>query len=148
MIVPALCRHLHANVDGLTFDEEFATGNVFAWHLPSTPDLAVMVTVYGSLPQATLAPTSMPTVQVMVRCPENDPVSGLELAADIHQLWAGMDLTTIDPAGPDETLVITCTALQDEAIPIGQDANRRHQFTQNYQLRTHHPTTHRPAVNA
>jgi hypothetical protein len=143
----ALAKHLDAEVASLTYDATGATGNVFIGLMPSTPDVAVGIMPTGGLPQLTKAPTDLPTVQVRVRSTQDDPRTGLELALSILDVLNCLDATTLDPAGADEIFIIGCTAQQSAPVSMGQDSNRRNEWSLNFQTRVHAPSTHRPAVS-
>lgn len=138
MLAIAIARWLSVNVDGLAFDEAGADGNVFIAAMPSTPDVALAVVPTGGYPQPTLAPTDLPTVQLLVRGDQHDPRGGLDLAERIYGALTCLDLVDLD-----EHRVIGCTALQSAPVALGLDSNRRHEWSLNFAFRVHAPTLHR-----
>lgn len=144
MLYSAVAKHLPTVVPGLVYDPTGTTGNVFVALMPSTPDVAVAVMPAGGAPQPTLDPSDHPAVQILVRGPEHDPRPGLQLAGDIYGALQALDLTRLDPGGPDEVLVITCDARQTGPIPMGPDANDRHEWSLNFDFVVSAPTVHRP----
>lgn len=144
MIEVALARYLHG-LSIVTFDETGATGDCFVATMPSTPDVAVMVTPTGGLPQLSRQPTDLPTVQFLVRGPRHDPRPPLARARRIIGALTCLDLVWLDQGGTAETFVNSCTAMQSDPISLGQDDNQRHEWAVNFALRTHSPTAHRPA---
>lgn len=145
MISTAFARYAAVNVDGLTLDEQGPEGNVFIEHMPSTPDLAVMVKTSGAVAQLTKTPSDLPLVQFLVRGEPNNFVTGWDLAYEIKSLFDCLDLATLDEGGEHELFVVSCTPVQSIPISIGLDENRRPEWSLNFQARVHAPTLHRSA---
>jgi hypothetical protein len=143
VIAVAAAKLAAANVDGLVYDELSPEGNVFVEHMPSTPDIAVMVKSTGGLPQLTKHPTDLPTVQFLVRGAAHNPRPPWLMALAIYDLFACLDLATLDEGGDDEVYVISCTPQQSAPIGIGLDENRRPEYSLNFSLRTYAPTAQR-----
>lgn len=145
MIAAAIALHLAGGddplIDGLTFDLD-AASNTFIEYMPDAPDVAVAVMSSGALPQLSKAATDLPTVQVIVR--HRDPVAGYTLARAIYDALACLPFGTLAEGSEHEVLVIGCTPAQSGPISIGRDDNQRHEWSLNFQLRVHAPTTHRP----
>lgn len=143
MLAAAVARHL-ADLNLVTFDETGVTGDCFVATMPPTPDEAVALMPSAGLPQLSKAPTDLPGLQALVRGPEFDPRPGYARARDIYDALTCLDHVTLDLGGDHEVFVIGCTAMQSEPVPIGRDANQRHEWSLNFSFRTHAPTTHRP----
>lgn len=145
MIAHAFARHLGDTVDGLTYDEDGATGNVFVGYMPSTPDVAVMVSVPAALPQPTRLPFDLPQPQFLIRGGRFD-VRGVEaMAGAIYGELTCLDLVTIAAGTEDEVYVVGCSATSP--IDIGVDANQRPERSINATAHIPNPTTHRPGVS-
>jgi hypothetical protein len=143
MLVAAIAKHLADRLAALAFDEAGATGNVFVAHMPSTPDVAVMLTPTGGSPNLTLDASDEATFQVMVRGAPHDARGSFEFAVEIYGELAGLDLERLDEGGPDEVLVLSCSPLQGGPVSIGQDDNQRPEWTTNWVVSHHAPTLHR-----
>lgn len=144
MNVPAgICRLLHA--EGIvTFDETGMTGDAFVEHLPDAPDATVMVKSTGGPTADSFHGYDTPTVQVLVRGDGPDPRPARDRAMDIYNVLAGLHATVLlDASGQEEIGVVSCTAIQSAPVSLGRDGNHRHEYSQNYQLEIHNPTTHR-----
>lgn len=148
MLARAIATYLGANVAGLTWAGCATGGNVFVATMPDSPDVAVMVMPTGGREQLTRLPYDLPSLQVMTRGEPYDAVGPFETAAAIYSALTCLDGVTLDPGGDDEVLVVGCTAAQSAPVSIGRDANDRHEFTTNWRLHVHNPTTHRPAITA
>lgn len=148
MLARALARHLTGTVAGVTFDPDGTTGNTFIATMPDAPDVAVMVSPYGGLPQPTRRPVDEVTVQVMTRGAPFDPVGPFDMAQAIYGQLACLDHAVLDEGGADEVLVLATTPLQSGPVSIGRDENDRHEYTVNAQVRAYNPTAHRPAITA
>lgn len=144
MLARAIAKHLATVVDGLTFDADDGGGSLFVNWMPSEPDVCVAVMPSGGLAQPTKAPTDLPTVQVLVRGDAADPDQGYPMARSIYAALTCLDGTVLDENGDDEVLVIGCTAVQSDPIPLGRDDNDRPEWSLNFQARTREPTTFRP----
>lgn len=144
MLATAVARHLAATLGPLTFDPTGVTGNVFVARMPPSPDQAVMVMPLPGAGQATLDPSSEPGIQTLIRGPEHDPRPGLAWAEQIYDALQCLDLVRMDPGGPDEVLVISCTCRTSGPAAMGPDANDRHEWSLTWDLTVDHPTLHRP----
>lgn len=148
MIEIAVMRYLAANVDGLHFSIEGDDGtNVFLDHMPSSPDLAVMVTTNGGAPStaSTLQPNDEPYVQALCRGLPKDPRSCGDLAQAVYDQLVGLTSTVLDPGGRDEVHVVKATPQQTHPVRLpGTDANDRHERSVNVALFVERPTVHRP----
>lgn len=147
MIAAAVAKHLAATVDGLTYTPTATTGNVFLAHMPSTPDIAVMVMPTGGVREDGLDPHATPTVQVVVRGAMHGHRASHDMATTILGELAGLDLATLDEDGDDEVFVVGATATQSAPLPMGADSNDRPEWSLNIELQVHSPSTHRPAYS-
>lgn len=146
MLAMAMARHLAGLVDGLDLNEVDSGGNVFIGRMPPEPDVALAVTPTGGAQQPTARPTNLPRLQIRTRGVKHDPVGPFRMLQQVIDLLACLDGVHLDPDGPDEVWVIGCDPIQSEPAPLGADDNGRHEFTANFELRTHRPTVHRPAL--
>lgn len=145
MIETALARYA-ASLGLVTFDETGAEGDCFIATMPSTPDQAVAFMPAPPSPQLTKAPTDLRSVQILVRGPQYDPRPGSTTAQALYDAFACLDAVTLDPGGDAETFVIGCTPVQSGPVWLGKDANNRHEWSLNLDLRVQAPTAHRPAL--
>lgn len=145
MIAVAVAKHIDANVTGVTRSTTAGAGNLFLGRMPDQPDEAVAVMPQPGRPQYDRSPTDLPNVQVIVRGAKRTPMSGYERARAIYDALNCLDGVTLDPGGDDEVFLIGCTAQQSDPIPLGPDALERPEWSINFALTTHQPTTHRPA---
>lgn len=143
MLAAAVAKYLANVIDDLTFDADHEGGNLFVMDLPSSPDLAVAVFATPGLAQLTRAATDLPGLQLRFRAGQFDPRPAYTLGRACYSALTCLDLVTLDSDGDDEVFVIGCTATQSDLIPMGKDEIERHEFSQNYQLRTRALTTHR-----
>lgn len=148
MFVVAVMRYLAERVPSLSFDPLGVTGNLFLSNSPSTPDEALVVDPYGGAQEATRQPTSLPLLQFIARGPEFDPFAPLRLLNTVHDELAGLDLVSMTDGDGNTFRVISCTPVQSESFPLGQDESRRFERSQSFGFRIHAPTTHRPAITA
>lgn len=143
----AICLHVAGQVPEIGFDPLGVTGNLFVSTLPSGPDEALMAQPYGGISDQTLQPTAYPLMQFRARG-GMDPRWPVDRLGDIYAVLAGLDSTDLPDGDGGQVHVVTCDPVQDSPFPLGQDDLGRHEFSQNYQCRIHHPTIHRPAVTA
>lgn len=143
MISAALARHLDAQITGLSYAAPGSTGgNVYADWMPDEPDRAVAVMTGQPLPQLTRQATDLPQMQVLVR--DRKSRDGEALARAVYSALTCMRRATLAAGTDDEVLVLGCTAAQSGPVSIGRDAVDRHEWSINFSLRVHAPTTHRP----
>lgn len=144
MLAYAVAKYLGAQVGTLAFTASSGTGNVFVDYMPASPDAAVMVSGQPGLPQLSKLPTDLPGLQVIVRGAPHAATTAHAVARAIYSALTCLDGVTLDDNGAHEVYVIGCTASQSEPVPMGRDANERPEYSLNFQLRVHAPTTHRP----
>lgn len=145
MIAAAVGKYLGDEVTGLTYSATTTGGNVFVGWMPSAPDIAVGVMPAGGVPNRTLQPWDTPVVQIIVRGAPRVQRASYDLARAVYDALAGLDNTTLDAAGDDEVFVIGCTPVQSDAVPLGVDDNDRPEWSLNFEIQVHAPTTNRPA---
>lgn len=143
MLAVAVAKYLDDQLPDLTFREDQRGGNVFVASMPSEPDEAVAVMPSGGVEQPDRTGHDMPTLQILVRGKRMAPRPSYELARAIYSKLACLDLVVLDEDGPDEVKVIGCTAMQSDPVPLGQDANQRHEWSLNFRLHVHAPTANR-----
>lgn len=148
MLVRAVAKLLDAQITGLTFADGQAAGNVFVGWMPDSPDRCVAVMAGSPLPQLSKLPVDIPTVQLIVRDGSGKYGAAHDLAEACRSALDCLPAQILDPGGADQTQIVGATADQSGPIDMGRDTKDRPEFSVNTTWRTHHPTTHRPAVNA
>jgi hypothetical protein len=96
--------------------------------MPSTPDACISVHDSGGPPPSALFTLERPTVQVRVRAEKGHYEAGHATAAAIRDLLNGMHGFTLNGSR-----YISIFATSD-VIPLGNDQNRRPEFTVNFQI--------------
>ena len=145
MLAIAVAKYLAETEDDFTYSE--AGGDLFIAFDPST-ERAVVVMPQPGEGTYTKAPTDTPGLQIIVRHETlHDPLPGYQLARRIYSRLACLDNVTLDEGGDDEVRVIGCDAAQSDPVPMGVDANDRHEFSLNFDFRTVAATAHRPLIN-
>lgn len=148
MLAVAIAQRLDARIAGLTYALAGQVGgNITVDWMPDTPNNAVAVMTDAGTAQLSKLPVDTPGAQILVRGEERSTVETYELAAAIYAEMQCLDAVTIG-SGPHAIYVIGCSCLQSGPIPIGRDEKNRPEYSLNFQLRVHNPTTHRPAVAA
>lgn len=140
MIEFPVAELLDTNIDVLDFKPDTWDGNLFIAHLPSSPDLAVMLMPTGgptSPGSATLGYDDQ-TIQVMVRGGSHDPTTPYDLGVLIFNELQGLRSIYLG-----DTWLVHCKALQIRPESLGQDANERYRFTQNFNFHVRNQTKHR-----
>lgn len=145
MLAAAIAKHLAAEIGALTYSTTTTGGNVFLGYMPSTPDIAVAVMPAGGTRVADKTPHDEPAVQVIVRGERHAVRASYDLARAVYDELTCLDGVLLDEDGADEVWVVGCTARQSDPIPMGHDSNDRPEWSTNYDLLVHAPTTHRPA---
>jgi hypothetical protein len=111
------------------FDESGATGDIFITAVPPQPDEATIITQTGGLSARGYDHYDNPSVQVRVRG-TRDPRVAEARAQAIYDALHGMRNTRLVDGG---AFVVSCLAVSAPAS-IGQDENRRHEYTINFRL--------------
>lgn len=144
MIAAAVAKILDDSIESLTFRPNGAGGNVFVDWMPDQPDIAVAVMTRPGSPNLTKLPGETVGVQVLVR--HTSTRAADDLADLIFDALACAPAQVLDDGGPDEVQVIGVTP--GSHSPIGRDVKERPEWSLNFTLRIHNPTSHRPAVTA
>lgn len=137
-LLDGIARHLAAR--GLvTYDETGVTGDCFIESMPSTPGIAVVLTVYddGREPDSLLA-YDEPRMQVRVRG-DQDPRTSRHKCAAIRSELHGLGPVTL----PDGTELILSVSLQSAPASMGVDSNGRFEHVCNFRMEHRSVTTHR-----
>ena len=139
-LLDGLARHLQNNGLG-TYQPNGVGGDIFIESLPSTPDVCTVLTLYGGPEPDARLPYDEPRLQVRCRGTQDPRISRARAQA-VYELLQGARRLTL----PDGTYVVLVRALQSRPASMGQDEQRRHEHSINFQLDgTSSPTTNRPA---
>ncbi|MGW6455031.1 minor capsid protein [Streptomyces sp. NPDC055078] len=123
----------------VTYDPAGASGNLFIESMPSTPGVAVVLTLYdGGMESDSRLPYDEPRMQVRVRGTQ-DPRVSRALCARIRSELHGLGSVVL-PGGIE---LILAVALQGGPASIGVDANQRHEHVCNLRMEIVSPTAHR-----
>lgn len=136
-LLDGLARHL----DGLglaAYDPTGASGDLFVEAMPQTPDVCVVLTVYGGPEPDSLLGYDEPSLQVRVRGGPDPRVSRVRAEAIRSELH-GLGPLTLQ----DGTELLSCISIQAAPASIGVDASGRHEHVCNYRLEVRSITTHR-----
>lgn len=143
MIARACAKHADATIPALTFAASgTAGGNTFVDWMPDEPDTAVAFMTGQPQPQLTKAATDLPMVQAIVRARKASDAEAL--AQQVYAEFTCLPRCVLDEGGPDEAHLIGCTAIQSGPVSMGRDPKDRAEFSLNFALRVHAPTTYRP----
>lgn len=132
-------RHLAA-VGLVTYDPD-GTGDTDTFFdvMPSSPDAAVCLTVYGGAPVDSLLPYDSPSLQVRVRAPASARAQARTRAWAIYRELHGLGPVTLE----DGTRLLLAVANQTPGS-MGQDDTGRLDYVVNFALELYAPSTHRP----
>lgn len=144
MIAVAMAKYLDAQ-GLLSYEPASATGDTFIGHLPSSPDVAVMVMPYDAepLPERGSLPWDEPILQLMVRGAPDDPITPYATARALYEALQGLRYTTFDEGGDDQIFVVSARCLQSDAFHLDVDENRRHRYVVNVAVHVRAATAHR-----
>lgn len=117
---------------------EAADWAIFMEHLPSSPDRAIALTLYGGRAPDSRNPWDFPRLQVRVRG-TNDPRDSHAKADAVYSLLHGLSSTPL----PGGIWLSLATGVQSGPMPIGVDGNARHEHVVNFELSITNPTAHR-----
>ncbi|MFE9645318.1 minor capsid protein [Streptomyces sp. NPDC006365] len=136
-LLDGLARHLQER--GLvTYKAAGAGGDCFVESMPSSPDVVVVLTLYGGPEPDSKLGYDEPSLQVRVRGTKDPRVSRNRCKA-IYDELEGLCDTTL----PDGTVLISCFANQPGPASIGIDQLGRHEHVTNYRLEVRSVTKHR-----
>lgn len=144
MIAAAVAKILDDSIESLTFRPNGAGGNVFVDWMPDQPDVAVAVMTGQTTPNLSKLPCDVTAVQVLVRHTSIRAVA--DLSAEINNTLACLPAQIVDEDGSDEIQIVGVTP--GAYAPIGRDVKERPEWSLNFSIRHHDPTSHRPAVTA
>ncbi|MFA9432890.1 MULTISPECIES: minor capsid protein [unclassified Egicoccus] len=132
MNVPTAIARLLDTLGLVTYD---GPGNdVFIDAMPTTPDVAVVITGYGG-PEADVAGGwDHPRIQIRVRGTADPRISRSRLQA-IYDALHGLSGITL----PDGTWLADCHGLQSSPQSLGRDSNGRHEHAINFELDVRNP---------
>ncbi|HEY3683469.1 MAG TPA: minor capsid protein [Streptosporangiaceae bacterium] len=139
-----IARYLAAQVAGLAYRTDGTpygvdeTG-ISLWAIPASPDTCMVLTPYGGPAPDTKLGYNTPRLQARFRGPPGDPDTPAQLDVDVFDVLQGLGPVTL----PGGVRLISCEALQADPGYLGQDGNRRHELTRNYQLEHRAITAHR-----
>lgn len=136
-LLDGLARHLEA-LGLLEYDPDGITGDTFIGTMPSRPDAAVALTIYGGPESDSKLGWDEPSVQVRVRGGP-DPRVSFNRCAAIRSELHGLGPVTL----PDGTFLQLCIANQSAPGPIGADDNGRHEHVCNFRAEVRSVTAHR-----
>lgn len=114
-------------------------GPVFSTNMPSSPDRCVVVARYGG-PESSLADDfDEPRIQFRIRGPATDSRIAEQDAETVYRAVNGLRRITL----PGGTWLQLAVALQAGPVYIGQDANRRPEYTVNARTEVRQSSTNR-----
>lgn len=137
-LLEGIARHLsERNI--VTYDPDSAGGNCFIESMPSTPDTAVVLTIYDDRTEPdSLLGYDEPRMQVRVRG-TTDPRVSRTLCAQIRSELHGLGPVIL----PDGTHLILSVCIQAAPASLGVDDNQRHEHVANFRMEHRSITTHR-----
>lgn len=137
-LLDGIARHLVSK--GLvTYDPTGTTGDCFIESMPSTPGLAIVLTVYDDAREPdSLLGYDEPRMQVRVRGTEDPRISRQKCAAIRSELHGLGPLTL-----PDGTELILSICLQSAPASMGVDTQGRHEHVANFRMEHRSVTVHR-----
>lgn len=140
MIAVAFAKYLESK--GLVkFDEFGINATCFIGRMPLIPDDVVELTeVTGEKPMAKDG-YDFPSLQVRTRAA--DFREGETWAGRIYSELQSLHGVTLDEGGDDEVRLLDCLAVQAPPFYLGPDKNRRHEWTQNFELKVRNQTHNR-----
>jgi hypothetical protein len=136
-LLDGIARHL----DGLgllSYDPDGITGDTFIETMPSRPDEAVALTVYGGAESDSKLGWDEVSVQVRTRG-GTDPRPSRQKCAAIREELHGLGPVTL----PDGTHLQLSLAIQAAPSYMGQDDSGRHEHVCNFRMEIRSVTTHR-----
>ncbi|MFJ6935689.1 minor capsid protein [Streptomyces sp. NPDC101132] len=135
-LLDGLARYLAERGHG-TYGPDLVGATIVLEHMPSTPDVVVVLTEYGGPEAHGRLPYDEPRVQIRVRG-TTDPRVSRARAKAIRSELHGLSYTVL----PGGTELLSAVALQT-VESMGQDDNRRHEHVFNLQTEIYSPTKHR-----
>ncbi len=129
MLVAEIAEYLAVSGVGV-FDSSGVSGDIFLFTLPESPHECIMIRATGGGAADGKIATDYPSVQIIVRGTEN-PRRAEALAQSIYDLLHGFHAASLKSGG---AYIVNCTGAQSGPVHIGQDSNRRHEFSLNFRL--------------
>jgi hypothetical protein len=136
-LLDGIARHL----DGLgllSYDPDGITGDTFIETMPSRPDEAVRLTVYGGPESDSKLGWDEVSLQVRTRG-GTDPRPSRQKCAAIREELHGLGPVTL----PDGTHLQLSLAIQAAPSYMGQDDSGRHEHVCNFRMEIRSISTHR-----
>lgn len=136
-----IAMHLAENVDGIEFEPDTWDGTLYLAHMPSKPDIAVMLMPTGGPPVFNGGAThgyDEATMQIMVRGEAHDGIGPKTMAQDISNALTGLHNVTLDG-----TYIVRTLALQSVPSFLNTDENERFRFVQNFSFHIRNQSVHR-----
>lgn len=137
-ILEGIAQHLAA-LGLVEYDATGPTGDCFIESMPSTPGVAVILTVYddGREPDSLLG-YDEPRMQLRVRG-DADPRTSRRKCAAIRSELHGLGPITL----PNGIELILSVSLQNAPASLGVDTSGRHEHVCNFRMEHRSVTTHR-----
>jgi hypothetical protein len=135
MIAEDAARYLDGKGIG-TYNPTGANGTIFIFTMPeeiSGLQCTIGVFGYGGVQSDSKQPYDTHSVQVRVRGYDQNPQAPAVVAQAVYDYLHGFRSDELISGG---LFVISCLANHPPAY-IGQDANKRHEFTVNFTITTH-----------
>jgi hypothetical protein len=136
-LLDGIARHLEGR-GLLSYDPDGVTGNTFIETMPSRPDEAITLTLYGGPESDSKLGWDEVSLQVRTRGGQ-DPRTSRSKCTAIRDELHGLGPVTL----PDGTLLQLAVAIQAAPAYMGQDGNGRHEHVCNFRLDTRNVSTHR-----
>lgn len=146
MIAAAMAIEADLTIPQLTYRPTSTGGNVFLDWMPDDPNVAVAFMTQPGRPQLGKGAHDFPDVQALVRGAPYDAEGAHALAQAICDAFHCRPASTWAAGTDHEVWVIGCTAAQSSPVPIGRDARERPEYSLNFRLTVHQPTTHRQSA--
>jgi hypothetical protein len=115
--------------------EDTETAIVFG-KLPLTPERAIALTAYPVFDHATISDSTL-GVQIRTRWEEEDPRLVSDLSDQIFSFLHGKEEFTLSTG----VRVVRCD--RNSGVSLGQDANNRWEWSDNYYLKLHRASSNR-----
>jgi hypothetical protein len=136
-LLDGIARHLEAR-GLLSYDPDGVTGDTFIETMPSRPDSAVALTLYGGPESDSKLGWDEPSLQVRTRG-GTDPRTSRQKNTAIRDELHGLGPITL----PDGTHLQLAIAIQAAPAYMGQDTSGRHEHVCNFRLDVRNASTHR-----
>jgi len=118
--------------DVIQFLESKGFANLYAYHMPDSPDDAIMVEVRGAPNSSVALAYDNHVIHLIVRGPAEDPRIAEDVAMRLYRTLHGLDGEIVG------TRYVTAT-WGTPPVPIGQDPAGRYEFSLNVQVEVYVP---------